>query len=99
MPKRRIYIIAYDSPSGNRRAKMLERVQGFGIDPQLSFHECCLSRGETRELWGELLACSDPARDKLLLLRLDPRNATWRLGKPAASGQNTSVADTITYIG
>ncbi len=80
MPRRRTYIIAYDCVSDNRRARLLARIQGFGLDPQLSFHECALSAGERRELWNELAACADPEVDRLLLLRLDPRNERWRLG-------------------
>ncbi len=96
MIKRWIYIIAYDSPDSKRRAKMLDRVEGFGMDPQLSFHECHLSRGETRELWNELLDCHNADEDRLLLLRLDPRNATWRLGKQEP---HSRPANPIIYIG
>ena len=94
MPKRRIYLIAYDTPSNSRRALMLARVQGFGLDPQLSFDECALTNGERRELWGELSSCTEPNEDKLLLLRLDPRCERWRLGttKPV-------TLHPLTYIG
>ncbi len=95
MPKRWTYIIAYDSPDANRRTRMLARVVGFGIDPQLSFHECRLSNGERRELWSALRRCADPQQDRLLLLRLGPRNAKWRLGPPPAIEADNPVI----YIG
>lgn len=95
MPKRWTYIVAYDSPNSNRRNRMLARIAGFGIDPQLSFHECRLSTGERRELWAELIACADPEQDRLLLLRLDPRSSKWRLSEPAPN----RVASPLIYVG
>ena len=80
MKRRRTYVIAYDSPSDARRARMLARVQGFGLDPQLSFHECSLTAGERREVWRALCAASCADEDRLILVRLDPRSASWRLG-------------------
>ncbi len=94
MPKRWMYIVAYDTPSNSRRAIMLERAQGFGLDPQLSFHECQLTVGERRELWREFHALADPLEDKVLLLRLDPRSLRWRLGKT-----EPATPSTLTYIG
>ncbi|HHG89767.1 MAG TPA: CRISPR-associated endonuclease Cas2 [Devosia sp.] len=99
MPKRWTYLVAYDSPSDSRRAGMLRLVGGFGMDPQLSFHECRLSAGERRELWGELTRCAKPEQDRLLLLRLDPRSQRWRLDGNDRDDSADGSAGVLTYVG
>ena len=56
-------------------------MRGFGVDAQLSVHECRLTPGERREMWRRLVALVD-AEDKLMLLVLDPRARIESLGVP-----------------
>lgn len=77
---RRHYLLAYDVASDRRRARVLKAVKAHGIGGQKSAHECWLSRAERRELMRRLAALVDPAADRLLLLRLDPRSTARQLG-------------------
>lgn len=81
MPKRNEYLIAYDSPDNSRRARLLRRIQGFGIDPQYSFHVCRLTKGERREMWHVLSQSADAGDDRLMMLRVSKDSEIWRLGK------------------
>jgi len=84
MPRRDLVLLAYDIVCDRRRARTLEAVRGFGIDAQLSVHECQFTPGERREMWSRLtaLAAED---DRLLLLLLDPRARIEMLGTPRAT--------------
>ena len=81
MPRRDLVLIAYDIASDRRRARAFKAVRAFGVDAQLSVHECRLTPGERREMWRRLGALIE-ADDKLLLLVLDPRARVQTLGTP-----------------
>jgi CRISPR-associated endonuclease Cas2 len=83
MPRRDLVLLAYDIADDRRRTRTLNAVRGFGIDAQLSVHECCFSAGERREIWRRLAALVDKD-DRLLLLILDPRSRVETLGTPRA---------------
>jgi CRISPR-associated endonuclease Cas2 len=83
MPRRDLVLVAYDVACERRRARALAAVRGFGIDGQLSVHECRLTSGERREIWRRLTDILDE-RDRLLLLLLDPRARVETLGTPRA---------------
>jgi CRISPR/Cas system-associated endoribonuclease Cas2 len=80
MPVRDLYLLAYDVVLPAPRARALKAVRGFGLDAQLSVHECSFTAGERREIWHRLAATLDPAADRLLMLRLDPRSPADHLG-------------------
>lgn len=71
---RQLHLVAYDVRDPRRLRRALAVVRAFGIGGQKSVHECALSAVERRELEARLLAAIDPARDSLLLVRLDPRS-------------------------
>lgn len=83
MPRRDLVLIAYDISCDRRRTRALDAVRGFGIDAQLSVHECCFTPGERREIWGRLTALAGED-DRLLMLLLDPRSRIETLGTPRA---------------
>jgi CRISPR-associated protein Cas2 len=83
MPRRDLVLLAYDIADDRRRARTLDAVRGFGIDAQLSVHECFFTPGERREIWRRLTALVEP-QDRLLMLLLDPRSRIEALGTPRA---------------
>jgi CRISPR-associated protein Cas2 len=80
MPHRDPYLLAYDVVEDRPRNRALSAVRGFGLDSQLSVHECHFTTGERNEIWRRLTSILDPATDRLLLLRLDPRSAIDHVG-------------------
>lgn len=93
MPKRDLVLIAYDISCNRRRARALKAVRGFGLDAQLSVHECRLSPGERREMWRRLSALAED-EDKLLMLVLDSRARVEILGTPRGE-----IDPAFSYIG
>jgi len=81
MPRRDLVLLAYDITCDRRRALAFKAVRGFGVDAQLSVHECQFTPGERREMWRRLTALIGKD-DKLLLLILDPRARMETLGTP-----------------
>ena len=82
MPRRDLILLAYDVVCDRRRARTLDPVRGFGVDGQLSVHECRFTAGERREMWRRLVSLLDEREDRLLLLLLDPRARIETLGTP-----------------
>ena len=80
MPKRAVHIVAYDIACDRRRARVLAAAKAFGMGGQKSVHECVLSESERAELRARLVGLIDQAADRILLVRLDPRGETRRLG-------------------
>lgn len=95
MPHRDRYILAYDVAAPLPRSRALRTVRGFGLDTQLSVHECWFTPGERNEVWHSLIGGLDAATDRLLLLRLDPRSAVDRLGRSRLGGGATSPASSV----
>ena len=81
MLPRRLHLIAYDIADSRRRARALKAIQAFGVDGQKSAHECVLAESERRELVARLRNLIDPATDRALIVRLDPRGAIRKLGR------------------
>jgi CRISPR-associated protein Cas2 len=98
MPHRDLYLLAYDIAADAARARALSAVRGFGLDPQLSVHECHFTPGERNEIWQRLAALLDPAADRLLLLRLDPRSGIDHIGA-ARIGPGHGITDGHVVIG
>ncbi|MCZ7659388.1 MAG: CRISPR-associated endonuclease Cas2 [Xanthobacteraceae bacterium] len=84
MPHRDLVLLAYDIACDRRRARAFAAVRGFGVDAQLSVHECRFTPGERREIWRRLtdILADD---DRLLALVLDPRARVVTLGTPRAT--------------
>jgi CRISPR-associated protein Cas2 len=93
MPRRDLVLLAYDITCDRRRALAFKAIRGFGVDAQLSVHECHFTSGERREMWRRLTALVAP-EDKLLLLILDPRARVETLGTP-----RVTLEPLLHYIG
>jgi CRISPR-associated endonuclease Cas2 len=83
MPRRDLVLLAYDVACDRRRARVLDAVRGFGIDAQLSVHECRFTAAERREIWRRVTALVAPD-DRVLMLVLDPRARVETLGTARA---------------
>ncbi len=81
MPRRDLVLLAYDISCDRRRTRAFQAIRGFGVDAQLSVHECQLTPAERREMWTRLTSIAEPG-DRLLLLVLDPRSRVEALGTP-----------------
>ena len=79
MPARDPVLIAYDIVDDASRKSAFDALRGFGVDAQLSVHECLFTQAERREIWERLVALAGDA-DKILMLNLDPRAKVERLG-------------------
>ena len=93
MPRRDLVLLAYDITCDRRRGRALKAVSGFGVDAQLSVHECRFTAGERREIWQRLRDLVTQ-EDRLLLLILDPRSRVEALGTP-----RTELDPDLHYIG
>jgi CRISPR-associated endonuclease Cas2 len=93
MPARDLVLVAYDISSDRRRARALAAVRGFGVDAQLSVHECRFTAGERREMWERLTAIAD-AGDRLLLLIL--ARAGRDAGDPARRPRSAAPLPRVT---
>lgn len=93
MPHRDLVLLAYDITCDRRRARAFKAVRGFGIDAQLSVHECRFTPGERGEMWVRLTGLAADS-DRLMLLLLDPRSRIVTLGTP-----RTPLEPALHYIG
>ncbi len=81
---RDLYLAAYDVAEPRRLRAALDLVRGYATGGQYSVHECWLTPAERAQLIADAGAILDAGEDRLLLLRLDPRGATFTLGVAAA---------------
>lgn len=77
---RHLFIIGYDIACDRRRRRALKAVKGHAIGGQKSVHECWLTSGELQQAMATLRALIDPATDRVVFLRLDPRAMVHTLG-------------------
>jgi CRISPR-associated protein Cas2 len=77
---RDLYLVAYDVACPRRLRAALDLVRGYATGGQYSVHECWLTPGERGDLIHDAACVLDEERDRLLLVRLDPRAATIALG-------------------
>ena len=86
MPRRTLYIAAYDI-SDNRRLRRAHHVlKGYATGGQKSVFECFLSEMERRQLLADVRDVIDESEDRFILLRLEQRATLRTLGtavKPA----------------
>lgn len=75
-------VIAYDTPSDSRRAKLAKLLKGFGERRQYSVFEARLTREGWAHLKGKLEALIDPKEDILAVYFLPPEavGRTYRIG-------------------
>ena len=78
-------VIAYDSPSDQRRNKLAKALKAYGERRQYSLFEARLSREQWQRLQGKLAKIVDEAEDTLAVYFLSPENLkrTWRIGHEA----------------
>ena len=80
MIERSLYLVSYDITKSSIRRKALKITRGYATGGQKSVHECWLSRAERAHLLEELKRLVNPLEDRILVLRLDPRQAVETLG-------------------
>ena len=80
MNERDLYIAAYDIASARRLRGALKAVKGHATGGQKSAYECFLTPAERRDLLAKLREVIEPAEDRVLLIRLDPRSRVHTLG-------------------
>lgn len=77
---RHLFLIGYDVSDAGRRRRALKAVKGNAIGGQKSLYECWLTAGELQEVMATLRRLIDPAEDRVIFIRLDPRAAIHTLG-------------------
>ncbi len=80
MPRRRLYVIAYDIHDPTRLQRVLKVIKGWSTGGQKSVHECWLEEQEAEQLLAELEAEIDPDVDSLIVLRPEAPQKTRTLG-------------------
>ncbi|MCS7059435.1 MAG: CRISPR-associated endonuclease Cas2 [Meiothermus sp.] len=75
-------VIAYDTPSDSRRAKLARLLKGFGERRQYSVFEARLTREQWAHLKGQLEQLVDQKQDILAVYFLPPEalSRTFRVG-------------------
>ncbi len=81
MPKRNLYLVAYDITESSRRARALKVCKGHGLGGQKSVHECWLSRSEQRELQTSFMQIIDADTDRFAIIRFESRTQIFVLGR------------------
>lgn len=81
MPSRHLYLAAYDVSDPSRLARALHLVRAYASGGQKSVHEVHLTPAERQHLLEDMEALIDPAEDRFMLIRLDPRAKVETLGK------------------
>ena len=77
---RDFFVAAYDIAHPRQRGAALDVVRAYATGGQKSVHELFLSPAERHELLHLMALIIDPAEDRFLLMRLDPRARCYSLG-------------------
>jgi CRISPR-associated protein Cas2 len=77
---RHLFLIAYDISSASRRSKVLNAVKAHATGGQKSLYECWMSTGELQQAMLTIRRLIQPATDRVLIIRLDPRASVRTLG-------------------
>lgn len=80
MSNRPLYIACYDICDDGRLRLALRVLRNYASGGQKSVFECFLSNAEKAALIAEVEEVIDPAEDRFLLLRLEPRAPVRVLG-------------------
>jgi CRISPR-associated protein Cas2 len=70
---RHLFLIGYDIACPRRRSRALKAVKSHAIGGQKSLYECWLTAGELQQAMAALRRLIDPAEDRVVFVRLDPR--------------------------
>jgi CRISPR-associated protein Cas2 len=81
---RHLFLIGYDIASSRRRRQASKVVKGHAIGGQKSMYECWLTSGELQQAMHALRVLIDPATDRVVFVRLDPRATMHMLGTAVA---------------
>ena len=81
---RHLFLIGYDIACARRRSRARKTIKGNAIGGQKSVYECWLTAGELQRVMATLRALIDPADDRVLFVRLDPRATVHTLGVAVA---------------
>lgn len=84
MPRRDLFIAAYDVANPRRLRRMLAILKEYAVGGQRSVFECFLTEAERNELMNRVQGEVDEREDKFILIRLDPRREMIFLGKAVA---------------
>ncbi len=84
MPTRDLHLAAYDISEPRRLAAALKLTRTYATGGQRSVHEIYLTAGEREALVDDMRVLIEPATDRFLLIRLDPRSRVHTLGKALA---------------
>lgn len=84
MPARDLHLAAYDISEPRRLIAALKLARAYATGGQKSVHELFLTPAERDDLVEAMRRLIDPATDRFLLLRLDPRSRVHTLGKALA---------------
>ncbi len=82
--QRHLHLIAYDVGDPGRLRAALHLARHYATGGQKSVHECWLTAAEKGRLLADLAQLLEENRDRLLSIRLDPRQKTVTLGRGVA---------------
>lgn len=80
MIKRSLYLVSYDIRENRKRSMALKAARSYATGGQKSVHECWMTDAERKSLLADLIKIIDRSTDRILLLRLDPRQAVTTIG-------------------
>ncbi len=80
MNSRHLFLIGYDIHQNPRRQRVLRDVRQHALGGQKSFYECWLSVAELQALLAQLRMRIDTDIDRIVIVRLDARTQSLRLG-------------------
>lgn len=86
MPKRSLYLAAYDVSDVTRLRQALHAVKGYATGGQKSVYECFLTDAEREELLGRVAEVIDTEEDRFLLVRVEAGSPVHTLGVAVAPG-------------
>ena len=79
--RRRLHLVAYDVSDPGRLRAALHVTRRHATGGQKSVHECWLTPAEKGQLIADLAQILDERHDRLLIIRLDPRQRVAVLGR------------------
>jgi len=80
MSNRHLFILAYDVVNKKRRSRALHVARSYATGGQKSVFECWLSEQERQQCLQRMSHILQANEDRLLLIRLDPRQRSYTLG-------------------
>lgn len=75
-----LYLIGYDIGDHRRSTRVLRAIRAHAVGGQKSLYECRLESADLAPMLGNFRSLLDAGKDRLLLLRLDPRATIHTLG-------------------